>query len=188
MLIVAFAVAASTALFVKGQQQQFLAQHYGQAQEDLREALRPLTRTMRHGFQIVPTTAVAVSGCTCFATTYVSDVTQVVVVAPQPDGTSPPRVEIRFYVDNAGNLIEQRADSPATLTTLLTGVTSQSFSYYKTTSAGAQTSQGSTPDATTTQVQLTVTAQRTFGQNNQSVHVQTSALVNLRNAIVAMNS
>src|SRR5438132_1084180 len=102
-IIFTFVISAAGALFSKGQQQQQLAQSSSQPRQDVPEALRRVTRAIRHGYWVVGSnTSPASTPSTCTALTsanrFSDTSSQVVVAVPEPSGTSPSKQEIRFYL------------------------------------------------------------------------------------------
>jgi len=94
-LVLSFLVASTAAVYQGGEKQQRTARAYSLAQTDIRRALQRITRTARHGYQVVPT-----SNWGTFAGQS-SGMHQLIVEVPEPGTTS--RAQVRFYIQD-GNV------------------------------------------------------------------------------------
>jgi hypothetical protein len=166
--LLSFALAATAQLYRVGFVQQRVARSYSGAQTEGREALRRVTRTLRHGKKPVnPSTEAAFPVTT-------SDASQVIVKVPEPEGAATDWMEVRVH--RSGTVLyAQRADQAAPGTSLLTGVAALSFNYFSV--VGATRTQVAGAPATADEVQVTLTTLR------ESSYTKVSTLVNLRNAI-----
>ncbi|HOJ23012.1 MAG TPA: type II secretion system protein [Armatimonadota bacterium] len=167
-LVLSFLVASTAAVYQGGEKQQRTARAYSLAQTDIRRALQRITRTARHGYQVVPT-----SNWGTFAGQS-SGMHQLIVEVPEPGATS--RAQVRFYIQD-GNVYAQRQNVPSPGILLIEGVQALEFRYYQTDpGTGARPE---VPPDQATEVEITLTAVR--GPAVTTV----KAYVNLRNAIGA---
>lgn len=171
VLILTFLVWATARFYIVGIAQQRLGQGYSQAQTNIRTALRSVTRTIRHGYAVVPSVSSGnLNGKT-------STTSQIIVTVPQATGS--PTINILFYVSN-GTLYYQRSTDTSP-TVMITGVQSLTLTYYKTSLASSgtgttQTQVNSTPGSAT-EVQINLVA------NYQNVTTTVTAYTTLRNMI-----
>lgn len=171
MLILSFIIAAAATFYNTAYEQQRQARGFSRALTDLRSSLRVATRAIRHGFTVVGTT-------TNFGNAS-SSATQLIVTVPEPTGTTPSTVQLRYYL-SGGVLYKQRSDQAAPGTALADGITTLTFTYYQTVVTTRNTlpyTVGSTTFGrdNATEVLMTVTATR------EKVLVRDSALILLRN-------
>ena len=125
-----------------------MARFYSYGQTDIRTAMRTVTRTLRHAYQVNATgTLGSLSGVA-------SNGSQVVCTIPQASGSA--NIQVLFYM-SGDTVYYQRSTDAAPGTALLTGATGMAVAYYTTTngitSAAASPSQA-------TEVQITLTATR----------------------------
>lgn len=165
-MVLSFMVAATARVYQVGEKQQRTARAYSLAQSDIRRGLQRLTRTVRHGYQVVAASA-NFGGAS-------SGLNQVVVEVPEPGGTT--RGEIRFYL-SGGTLYAQKQSEAAPGTALVTGVQALELKYYQTDSGTGIASV--VAPALATEVDIKVTAKR------DPAVTTVRAYVNLRNAIGA---
>jgi hypothetical protein len=181
-ILLSFVVAASANLISVGQRQQRIARNYAQVETDLREALRRATRAVRHGYSVQSPT-INTSAVLNFADSGVpkllSDSTQVIVKVPEPTGSNPDTVELRFHLTN-GTLYAQRSDQSSPGTALISDVSSLSISYWNTvgtTRTAVNDTTGSNVPSAATEVQFTITAVE------DQATTKVSTLVAMRNKI-----
>jgi type II secretory pathway component PulJ len=166
LVILSFVVAATATMMEVGTRQQRLGRNYSEVQTELRDALRRVTRGLRHGYQVVASSTQA-----NFATAPTSGPTQVIVKLPQAGGGI---IEVRYHLSN-GTLYSQREDETAPGTARLTEVDSLSLSYYQTVGSVRSAADSSPGDAT--EIRFYVTATR------GSATTPVEALVALRNRL-----
>lgn len=166
-LVVTFLVAASTTLYDVGFRQQRLAWRYSNSQTDLRAALSQMTRTLRHGYAVVPVSAAG------NLVGQVSNNTQVIVRVPQPAGAA--AIEVMFAVSPTGDLYYQR-EGDAVGTTMISGVQSIAVNYFQTV-AGVTSAVDLTP-GTATEIQIGLTV------NKDRAATSVTAYSALRNTIL----
>jgi len=129
-LLLAFVTSATAALYHVGTRQQRNAQFYSETQTDLKEALRRITRTIRHGGW-GGVGVVMGSSVTNFAGVANSTASQIIVSVPQPNAIGSDQV--RIYMDGSGNVYAQRNDSVGAGTLMLAGPSSTiAFRYWQT--------------------------------------------------------
>lgn len=122
-LILAFLMAASGAFLQAGERQSRLARNYSQAQVDLRSALRRATSGLRHAFRVVAT-----SSSPTFSGASTSNMSQVIVLLPQPTGTGD--IEARYYLSN-GTFYVQRDSDVGTGDVMASGIQALEFHYFR---------------------------------------------------------
>jgi hypothetical protein len=165
LLILAFITASAFALYWSGNQAHRRSRFYSEAQTEIRQTLRQMTRVIRSAEAVVnPGTMGTLSGLA-------SNASQIVVRLPQPSGAP---IECRYYVSN-GVLYQQRSLDTAPGTALLRGVTGLTFNYVRTL-AGTRTSVDGAP-ASATEVQIGIRARR------GSVTTGLTGYVAMRNAL-----
>lgn len=166
-LVLAFIVAATAGLYNIGQRQQLIGGRYSANQTNMREALRRMTRALRHGYAVVGTSSAgSLSGIS-------SGAGQVVVRVPDPGGAT--QSDLLFYRSPAGAIYYLGQNDPAPGTKLLDNVQSLTFNYFQTTPSGT-TVVDATPSQAT-EVMITMTAV------SRPATTTVTAYVNLRNAI-----
>jgi prepilin-type N-terminal cleavage/methylation domain-containing protein len=171
LTLMAFVIVSCATLLTIGRRQQRTWQQYSQIQTDLRMALRRASRTIRHG-SVVLNPSVAAN-----FPVKTSSATQLIVLVPEPTGTTPTTVEVRFHL-NGGVLYAQRSDVSGNGIALMSGVQSVAFSYYRTV-AGARTSVPGAPH-TATEVGITLTG------SSGALTTNLTALVAMRNALLSL--
>lgn len=169
-LILAFVTSGTAGLYYVGTRQQRGSRFYTEAQTDLREGIRRITRTVRHGSAVLTGTTFPSAD---------SNSAQVIVAVPQAS----PRDKIRIYRNaSSGTIYAQTSGDAASAsagTVMLAGPATLSITYYRTgaTSTGTTTTDvTSSGPATATEVQLTLSTTR------GSVTTTSVAYVQLRNA------
>jgi Tfp pilus assembly protein PilW len=169
MFLMSIVLTGTARLFYVGYQQQRQARGYSNAQKEIREGLRRMTRALRHGYGVVnPSSSAGFPAAD-------SGASQVIVRVPEPSGASTTDIEFRFHVSGEV-LYYQRSDEAAPGTALVSGVQSAVFNYYQSSGSG-RTAVDSTP-ASANEVQVTLTAE------SADMTTKVSTLVNLRNATV----
>lgn len=179
-LILAFVTSGTVGLYYVGTRQQRGSRFYTLAQTDLREGIRRITRTVRHGSGVLTTAspASAVSPSSGFPVK-VSDASQIIVDVHLASSTAN---QIRIYRNSTtGTIYAQTAGDAPTLpgTVMVDGPATLAIAYYQT---GATSTGTSTTDVTAsapaaaTEVQLTISATR------GNVTTTSVAYVQLRNA------
>lgn len=167
-LIMTFLTIGVGMLYTVGQRQQRISNYYSQVQTDMREGLRRVTRTLRHGYEVVGTsTAGTLNGLS-------SSTSQIIVRVPEPTGAATTYVHIRFYVSGSV-LYSQRQDQSAPGVALLDGVQTLAFNYFDEYGANMN----ATPTAAT-RTEIVLTARR--GPATTTVRT----LVTLRNRSVGL--
>lgn len=179
VVMLTFVGAGTATLLLVGQRQQRLARNYSQVQSDLRKGLLRITRTLRHGYQVVgqnTTYSASVSAFTATAARQ-SNASQLVVRIPEPAGTTPTSVELRFY--RSGGILY--AQHPADLAAgnpgiaLLSGVQSLAFNYFRT--GGTTTTVVDATPEQASEVRILVTAAR------EQAITTVETRISLRNAL-----
>ncbi len=122
MLLLTFMVAVTGRLYQVGQRQQQTARVYSQNQTDARKASRTLTRTIRHGYGVIGTSAAG------NLVNLTSGTNAIIVETIEAGGGS--RLQIRFHVSN-GILYGQRQEQTAPGSAILENVQSLSFKYFQ---------------------------------------------------------
>lgn len=148
LLILAIISAASFSLYWSGNLAHRRARFYSQAQTDIRQSLRQMTRVIRSANSVLS------QGTMGTLAGIASNSNQIVVRLPQGGGTF---IECRYYVSN-GILYQQRSTDAAPGQALLTGVTGLTFGYVRTL-GGVRTAVDGAPSAAT-EVQIEVHACR----------------------------
>ncbi len=146
-MIVGFLVAGSAALITVGEGQEVNSRMYSYLQTNLRSAMHPMTRALRHGYGVDATGTGVLAARTSGANVIVCTIPTTPVTFPSTN------IEIAFYVSGGTLYYERSTDASAT--SLMTGVNSLTVVYY-TTAAGV-TTVAATPSAAT-EIQLTVSA------------------------------
>ena len=171
LTMMAMVIASCATLLTIGRRQQRTWQRYSQLQTDLHSALRRATRTIRHGSAVLnPSSAANFPVKT-------SSATQVIVVVPEPSGTTPANVEVRFHV-TGGVFYAQRADVSGNGLVLMSGVQSVAFSYYRTASGSRASVSGSPQTATEIGISLT--------GSSGGLNTTLTALVAMRNVLISL--
>ena len=161
-LILGFVTSGTVGLYYVGTRQQRGSRFYTLAQTDLREGIRRISRTVRHGFAVLPG----------------SDATQIYVSVPQ----TAPGDQIRIYRDSTtGTIYAQPVGTGATgtRTVMVDGPATLSLTYYQT---GATSTGTSTTDVTTSAPTSATEVQFTISATRGSVTTTSVAYVELRNA------
>ena len=171
LTMMAMVIASCATLLTIGRRQQKTWQRYSQLQTDLHTALRRATRTIRHGSAVLNPSAAA------NFPVKTSSATQVIVQVPEPTGTSPTTVQVRFYV-SGGVFYAQRSDVAGNGLTLMSGVQSVAFSYYRT-AAGTRTSVSGTPQ-TATEIGITLTG------SSGGLNTSLTSLTAMRNVLISL--
>jgi prepilin-type N-terminal cleavage/methylation domain-containing protein len=169
VLLLSMAIAGAGVLMNVGQKQERIARDYGQAQTDTRSGLRRILRAIRHADSVQNPSVYA------FPVTS-SSASQVVVLVPEPSTAATTTIEERVYLSGTA-LYVQRSDQAAPGTSMVTGVSSVVFNYFRTVGT-TRSAVDSTPQ-TATEVQITLTL--VSGQAT----TETVASVALRNKILA---
>jgi len=165
LTILAAVSAATVSLYWTGQRAHRRARFYSEAQTDIRDTLRRITRTARTSECVMAQgTLGTLSGLT-------SNTYQVVLRVPQ--GASP-AIECRYYVSN-GMLYQQLSTQSAPGRRLLSGVVSLTFGYYRTL-AGTRTSVAGAP-ASATEIEIVLRVR------NASVTTGLTGYVSIRTAL-----
>ncbi len=141
LTILAAVSAATVSLYWSGQRAHRRARFYTQAQTDIREGLRRMTRVARSA------ECVMAQGTLGTLTGLSSNAYQVVLRVHGASGAS----ECRYYVSN-GVLYQQYSTQAAPGTALVSGVVSLTFNYYRT-AAGVRTSVNGAP-ATASEIEI----------------------------------
>ena len=169
-LILAFVTSGTMGLYYVGTRQQRISRFYTLAQTDLREGIRRITRTVRHGSAVLTGTAFAAPN---------SSATQIIVAVPQAS----PGDRIRVYRDpTTGTIYAQTAGDAAASsagTVMVTGPATLSIAYYQT---GATSTGTATTDVTASGPATATEAQITLSATRGSVTTTSVAYVQLRNA------
>ncbi|MFM7323260.1 MAG: type II secretion system protein J [Armatimonadota bacterium] len=119
--IFTFIVSAIGLLFNAVYKQQQLARNLSRGLTDLRSGFVVLTRVGRHAYRVVESTSSFGNAA--------SSASQLIIEVPEPTGTTPATVLIRFYV-TGGTLYKQRAGQSDPGTPLLDNVSSVAFRYF----------------------------------------------------------
>jgi Tfp pilus assembly protein PilW len=167
--ILAFVAIGTMSLYRVGDQQQRTARFYSDAQSVVREAIRRMTRTVRHSRGVVVGSSV-----TNFSAAPNSTTSQIIVATPEPGTTG--TEYIRFYLSGT-TLYAQRHDDTGAGLAIATGVQSMTISYYVTSvdaSGLIRTSVNGAP-ATATEVQVSLVVK------SGTVTTTEAAYVELRN-------
>lgn len=119
--IFTFIVSSVGLVFNAVVKQQQVARNLSRGLTDLRSGVAVLTRVGRHAYRVVDSTSSFGNAS--------SGADQLIIEVPEPTGTNPATVLIRFYVSN-GTFYKQRADQAAPGTPLLDNVTSVTYRYF----------------------------------------------------------
>ena len=117
-----FIISGTGILFQALLRQQELARTVVSADEELSDALRTMTRVIRHGIAVVESSSVFGAQATG------ND--RLVVEVPEPRGAARPTMEIQFHIQDR-TLFKRRADQVAPGTPLATGVNALRFQAYR---------------------------------------------------------
>ena len=165
-LILAFVTVGTLNLYNVGNRQQRNARFYSQAQTDIREGIRRILRTVRHGSAVLTGTSFSAADSTT---------SQIIVAVPQAS----PGDQIRIYA-SSGNIYAQTAgDAAASLAgTLMVAAPATllvNYSQTTVTATGTTITAVDGAPASATEAQVTITATR------GSVTTKSIAYVELRN-------
>ena len=165
-MILAFVSLGTVMLYRVGDKTQRTARFYSDAQSQVREALRRVSRTVRHANGVVTNSLVA-----NFSTAPSSDTTQVIVETPAPASTS--TEYIRFYL-NGTTLYAQRHDDTDAGIAITSGVQSMTVNYYYTTvtSSGISRTRVNGAPTTATEVQITLVLKSGTVTTTENVFVE----------------
>jgi len=171
LMMLSFIITGAATLLNVTRRQQRTLRLYSQVQTDLRAGVRRATRTLRHASEVV-----SPSSATNFPVK-TSGSTQVIVLVPEPTGTSPSVIEVRFYL-SSGVLYAQRSDVAGPGVALESDVQSLAFNYFRT-SGAVRTAVDSTPTQAT-EIQMTVTG------SSSTMTSSLTTLVTMRNALTVL--
>lgn len=169
LTMLAFVITGAATLLNVGRRQLRTLRTYSQVQTDLRAGVRRASRTLRHA-----NTVLNPSSAGNFPVKS-SSASQVIVQVPEPTGSSPATVEVRFYVSN-GVFYAQRSDVSGSGVALESGVQSVLFNYFRTVN-GTRSSVDATPNQAT-EIQMTTTAA------SGGMNTKLTTLVALRNVLI----
>jgi prepilin-type N-terminal cleavage/methylation domain-containing protein len=174
-LILAFITVATAQLYhgVDGQHRE--ARFYSDAQARIREALRVMLRTLRHGSAIETNGAITFYNGVNSVISPASSTSQVIVTVPQPNNTTGSD-HIRFYLSGT-TLYAQRSDDTNLGVAIATGVQTLTFNYFQTQTSSTGTSRSAVDGApgSGTEVQITLVL------TSSDVTTTETAYVELRN-------
>jgi hypothetical protein len=170
-MMLGFVITGAATLLNVGRRQQRTLRLYSQVQTDLRASIRRATRALRHASEVVnPSTA------TNFPVKS-SGASQVIVTVPEPSGSSPSTVQIRFYL-SSGNFYAQRSDNTGPGVLLESGVQSLTFNYFRTVGSSRTAVDASPSQAT--EIQIAITG------SSGNISSKLTTLVALRNVLVSL--